>query len=113
MFAIGECALWNGQIFGLVAPGYQMARVLAGQLAGEASTFSGADMSTKLKLLGVEVASFGDAHGRTPGSQSLYWTDEPKGIYRKIVVCGEGKTLLGGRAGGRQQRLQHAAADDA
>jgi len=96
VFAIGECALWNGQIFGLVAPGYQMARVLAGQLAGEASTFSGADMSTKLKLLGVEVASFGDAHGRTPGSQSLYWTDEPKGIYRKIVVCGEGKTLLGG-----------------
>ena len=96
IYAIGECALWQGQIFGLVAPGYQMARVLADHLAGEASAFSGADMSTKLKLLGVEVASFGDAHGRTPGSQSLYWTDEPKGIYKKIVVCDAGNTLLGG-----------------
>ena len=96
VFAIGECALWNGQVFGLVAPGYQMARVLAGYLADEASAFSGADMSTRLKLLGVEVASFGDAHGRTPGSQSYFWTDEPKGVYKKIVVCGEGKTLLGG-----------------
>lgn len=96
VYAIGECALWNGQIFGLVAPGYQMARVLAGHLADEASAFRGADMSTRLKLLGVEVASFGDAHGRTAGSQSLYWTDEPKGVYKKIVVCAEGKALLGG-----------------
>nr|MBA2816902.1 nitrite reductase [Candidatus Pantoea persica] len=71
IYSIGECALWNKQIFGLVAPGYQMARVLADYLAGEASAFSCADMSTKLKLLSVEVASFGDAHGLTPGSQSL------------------------------------------
>jgi len=96
VFAIGECALWNGQIFGLVAPGYQMARVLAGHLAAEPAAFSGADMSTKLKLLGVEVASFGDAHGRTAGSQHYHWTDGPKGIYRKIVVSAEGTRLLGG-----------------
>ena len=96
IFAIGECALWNGQIFGLVAPGYQMARVLAGHLAGEPAAFSGADMSTKLKLLGVEVASFGDAHGRTPGSQGYYWSDGPKGIYKKIVVSADNTRLLGG-----------------
>jgi nitrite reductase (NADH) large subunit len=96
IFAIGECALWNGQIFGLVAPGYQMARVLAGHLAGEPAAFSGADMSTKLKLLGVEVASFGDAHGRTPGSQHYYWSDGPKGIYKKIVVSADNTRLLGG-----------------
>ncbi|MGK3141100.1 nitrite reductase large subunit NirB [Pantoea sp. C2G6] len=96
VFAIGECALWNGQIFGLVAPGYQMARALAAHLAAEPGAFSGADMSTKLKLLGVEVASFGDAHGRTPGSQSYHWTDGPKGIYKKIVVSAEGTRLLGG-----------------
>ena len=96
IFAIGECALWEGKIFGLVAPGYQMARVAAAQLAGEAATFQGADMSTKLKLLGVEVASFGDAHGRTPGSQSYQWSNGPQQIYKKIVVCAEGKTLLGG-----------------
>jgi NAD(P)H-nitrite reductase large subunit len=67
VFAIGECALWEGKIFGLVAPGYQMARVVAAATlcAGEARAFTGADMSTKLKLLGVDVASFGDAHGRT------------------------------------------------
>uniref|UniRef100_UPI0026EF9185 FAD-dependent oxidoreductase n=1 Tax=Pseudomonas aeruginosa TaxID=287 RepID=UPI0026EF9185 len=52
VLAIGECALWEGKIFGLVAPGYQMARVAAAVLAGEAKRFTGADMSTKLKLLG-------------------------------------------------------------
>ncbi|WP_416412290.1 nitrite reductase large subunit NirB [Pantoea sp. App145] len=96
VYAIGECALWHGQIFGLVAPGYQMARVLAGRLAQEETAFSGADMSTKLKLLGVEVASFGDAHGRTPASQNYQWIDNPKGIYKKLVVSEDGKTLLGG-----------------
>lgn len=94
--AIGECAVWQGNLYGLVAPGYQMARVLAATLAGEAAAFSGADMSTKLKLLGVEVASMGDAHGTTPGSQSYYWTNEPLEIYKKIVVSADGKTLLGG-----------------
>ena len=96
IYAIGECALWNDQIFGLVAPGYQMARVLADQLAGEDAAFSGADMSTKLKLLGVEVASFGDAQGRTAGSQSYHWTHGPKEIYKKLVVSADGKRLLGG-----------------
>ncbi|MGP8588333.1 FAD-dependent oxidoreductase, partial [Salmonella enterica] len=78
VFAIGECALWEGKIFGLVAPGYQMARVAAAVLAGEDKTFTGADMSTKLKLLGVDVASFGDAHGRTPGALSYQWTHGPQ-----------------------------------
>ncbi|BCQ37311.1 nitrite reductase (plasmid) [Erwinia rhapontici] len=96
ILAIGECALWNGQIFGLVAPGYQMARVAAAVLAGEEAAFTGADMSTKLKLLGVEVASFGDAHGRTPGSKSYYWNNEPQEIFKKIVVSADGKQLLGG-----------------
>ncbi|BCQ34702.1 hypothetical protein ERHA53_20450 [Erwinia rhapontici] len=96
VWAIGECAVWQGHLYGLVAPGYQMARVLAATLAGEAVAFSGADMSTKLKLLGVEVASMGDAHGETAGSQSYYWTNEPREIYKKIVVSADGKTLLGG-----------------
>ncbi|AZL65768.1 MULTISPECIES: nitrite reductase large subunit NirB [Enterobacter] len=96
VLAIGECALWEGKIFGLVAPGYQMARVAAAALAGEDKTFTGADMSTKLKLLGVDVASFGDAHGRTPGALSYQWTHGPQQIYKKIVVSHDGKTLLGG-----------------
>jgi len=95
IFAIGECALWSGQIFGLVAPGYQMARTLADTLCGSEVAFKGADMSTKLKLLGVEVASIGDAHGRTPDSQSYNWVDGPAEVYKKIVVSGDGKRLLG------------------
>jgi len=96
VFAIGECALWEGKIYGLVAPGYQMARVASATLAGEANAFTGADMSTKLKLLGVDVASFGDAHARTPGAQSYQWTHGPQQIYKKIVVSADSKTLLGG-----------------
>lgn len=95
IYAIGECALWNGQIFGLVAPGYQMARSVADKLAARDTPFTGADMSTKLKLLGVEVASIGDAHGKTGGSQSYQWTDGPREIYKKIVVSADGKRLLG------------------
>jgi nitrite reductase [NAD(P)H], large subunit/nitrite reductase [NAD(P)H], small subunit len=96
IFAIGECALWENRIFGLVAPGYQMARTAAAALAGVEMEFTGADMSTKLKLLGVDVASFGDAQGRTPGAQSYQWVHGPEGIYKKIVVSEDGKTLLGG-----------------
>src|SRR5471032_212052 len=96
IYAIGECALWNGQLFGLVAPGYEMARAVAKQLAGELSGFTGADMSTKLKLMGVDVASIGDAHGKTPGSRAYQFSDERKQVYKKLVVSECGKYLLGG-----------------
>jgi nitrite reductase (NADH) large subunit len=95
VYAIGECALWNGQIFGLVAPGYDMARTAARHLAGEAVEFKGADMSTKLKLMGVDVASIGDAMGTTAGSRAYQFTDERKQVYKKIVVSGCGTQLLG------------------
>ncbi|NVK41790.1 MAG: nitrite reductase large subunit [Oceanospirillaceae bacterium] len=95
IFAIGECALWNGRIFGLVAPGYSMAKVAVAQLLGEDSQFLGADMSTKLKLMGVDVASIGDAHGHSAGSRSYTYLDENHGVYKKIVVDDGGKQLLG------------------
>ena len=96
IYAIGECASWNEQLFGLVAPGYEMARVVARQLAGQAdAAFQGADMSTKLKLMGVDVASIGDAQGRTPHSRSFQYVDELKQIYKKIVVSVDGSKLLG------------------
>lgn len=95
IYAIGECAAWNGQIFGLVAPGYDMARTAAKHLAGEAAEFKGADMSTKLKLMGVDVASIGDAIGSTIGSRAYQFTDERKQVYKKIVVSECGKHLLG------------------
>jgi nitrite reductase (NADH) large subunit len=96
IYAIGECALWNGQLFGLVAPGYEMARAVAKQLHGGTAEFAGADMSTKLKLMGVDVASIGDAHGNTPGSRTYQFSDERKQVYKKLVVSECGKYLLGG-----------------
>ncbi|WP_089360819.1 nitrite reductase large subunit NirB [Pseudomonas segetis] len=96
IFAIGECAAWNGSVFGLVAPGYQMARAVAAQLCGEDSTpFMGADMSTKLKLLGVDVGSIGDAHGATAGSRSYRFIDEATASYRRLVVSPDGKHAIG------------------
>ncbi|WP_334189945.1 nitrite reductase large subunit NirB [Noviherbaspirillum sp.] len=95
IYAIGECAAWNGQVYGLVAPGYEMARVVAKHIAGEAAGFAGADMSTKLKLMGVDVASIGDAMGSTAGSRAYQFTDERKQVYKKIVVSECGKHLLG------------------
>jgi nitrite reductase (NADH) large subunit len=96
VYAIGECASWREQTFGLVAPGYDMARVAARHIAGEAgAAFGGADLSTKLKLLGVDVASIGDAHGKTPGSRNYQYIDERKQVYKKIVVSADGRQLLG------------------
>ncbi|MDR5817755.1 nitrite reductase large subunit NirB [Caballeronia sp. LZ033] len=95
IYAIGECALWKGQLFGLVAPGYDMARIVAKQILGIEAAFAGADMSTKLKLMGVDVASIGDAHGKTPGSRTYQYSDERKQVYKKIVVSDCGKFLHG------------------
>lgn len=96
VYAIGECASWNGSIFGLVAPGYSMARNVACELAGEAPVaFIGADMSTKLKLLGVDVGSIGDAHASTPGAKSYRFIDEANASYRRLVVDASGKRVLG------------------
>jgi len=95
IYAIGECALWDNKIFGLIAPGYAMAKAAVSHLTGGEKLFTGADMSTKLKLLGVEVGSIGDAHGNTPDSQSYSFVDSSAGIYKKIVVSSDGKILLG------------------
>lgn len=100
IYAIGECALWQNKIFGLIAPGYAMAKVAVSHLTSsdateEVKTFKGADMSTKLKLLGVDVVSIGDAHAQTPNAQSFSFVDSTAGIYKKIVVSSDGKYLLG------------------
>lgn len=96
IYAIGECALWQNKIFGLVAPGYDMARVAADHILDQPSkTFAGADMSTKLKLMGVDVASIGDAHGMTPDSLSYQFCDETRQIYKKLVVNKDKTRLLG------------------
>ena len=97
IYAIGECALFGGKLFGLVAPGYQMAAIAAAHVLGApAGAFTGADMSTKLKLLGVDVASIGDAHAATAGARCCSYTDERRQVYKKLVVSADGTRLLGG-----------------
>ncbi|TYQ11458.1 UNVERIFIED_ORG: nitrite reductase (NADH) large subunit [Gordonia westfalica J30] len=96
IFAIGEVAAVEGRCYGLVAPGYSTAEVVADRLLGGSSTFPGADMSTKLKLLGVDVASFGDAFATTENALEITYHDAVAGKYAKIVVSDDAKTLLGG-----------------
>lgn len=118
IYAIGECALWNNKIYGLVAPGYDMARVAAQHVMQsqtrpletitdpvnsanpavsslDCPRFQGADMSTKLKLMGVDVASIGDAHAQTADALSYFYADEAALIYKKIVVNADKTQLLG------------------
>ncbi len=96
IWAIGECAAVDGTCHGLVAPGYATAEVVADRLVGGAATFPGADTATKLKLLGVDVASFGDAHGATEGCLDVTFTDPATRVYAKLVLSDDARTLLGG-----------------
>ncbi|WP_406176634.1 nitrite reductase large subunit NirB [Streptomyces canus] len=96
VFAIGECALASdGRVYGLVAPGYEQAETAAATIASDEAAFLGADLSTKLKLLGVDVASFGDAHGATADCLDVVYSDSRAGLYKKLVIGRDG-TLLGG-----------------
>ncbi|MGB6182993.1 MAG: FAD-dependent oxidoreductase, partial [Rhodococcus sp. (in: high G+C Gram-positive bacteria)] len=96
IYAIGECAAVLGRCYGLVAPGYSTAEVVADRLVGGSAEFPGADLSTKLKLLGVDVASFGDALGVTDGALEVVLNDAAKGTYAKLVLSDDATTLLGG-----------------
>ncbi|MFJ6152280.1 nitrite reductase large subunit NirB [Micromonospora profundi] len=96
IWAVGECAAVDGTCHGLVAPGYATAEVVADRLVGGAATFPGADTATKLKLLGVDVASFGDAHGTTEGCLDVTFTDPATRVYAKLVLSDDAHTLLGG-----------------
>ncbi|KAL9191510.1 hypothetical protein ACHAXT_001216 [Thalassiosira profunda] len=108
VYAIGEIALYNNFIYGLIAPGYDMAGVCAKTVAADelgldldladAPAFTGADLSTKLKLLGCDVASFGENQPRDddPDVSNLVWNDPLGGIYRKLIFNKAGDKLRGG-----------------
>ena len=97
IYAIGEVALYNHMIYGLVAPGYEMADVAAEQiLNGEKTMRETIDMSTQLKLIGVEVASFGDPFIENENVTAIVYENKFNGIYKRINVTKDGKTLLGG-----------------
>ena len=95
IYAIGECALYNGMIYGLVAPGYSMARTAVAHLLGQSLPFTGADMSTKLKLMGIDVASIGDAQAKTPHALLYSYQNGATGVYKRLVVSPDNTRLLG------------------
>ena len=95
IFAIGECASWQGSVLGLVAPGYRMAESAVSQLTPSPVPFAGADMSTKLKLLGVEVGAIGDAKGDAADAQAFIFSDERAGVYKRLNVNADGTKVLG------------------
>ncbi|EED95108.1 NADPH nitrite reductase [Thalassiosira pseudonana CCMP1335] len=108
VYAIGEIALYNNFIYGLIAPGYEMAGVCSKIVAKEEfgidvdfveePAFTGADLSTKLKLLGCDVASFGENQPSPddPDVSNLVWNDPLGGIYRKLIFNKAGSRLRGG-----------------
>ncbi|MDQ0826670.1 nitrite reductase (NADH) large subunit [Arthrobacter sp. B2I5] len=96
IWAIGEVANYGGMCLGLVAPANTMAEIVADRLHGGDATFPGFDTATKLKLSGVDVASFGDAFARTEHALEIVYADPARGVYQKIVTTDDAKTLLGG-----------------
>ncbi|MFJ8182235.1 FAD-dependent oxidoreductase [Streptomyces sp. NPDC096105] len=97
IWAVGECAAVRGRTYGLVAPGYRMAELVADRLLDRPTTpFTAPDTAAKLKLLGVDVASFGDAHAETEGAVEYVLRDDTAGTYAKLVLDPEGRVLRGG-----------------
>lgn len=96
IWAIGEVANYGGMCLGLVAPANTMAEIVADRLHGGDATFPGFDTATKLKLSGVDVASFGDAFAKTEHALEIVYADPARGVYQKIVTTDDAKTLLGG-----------------
>ncbi|MBD3675115.1 MAG: nitrite reductase small subunit NirD [Planctomycetaceae bacterium] len=96
IYAIGEVALHEGMVYGLVAPGYEMAKVVAQNFTGGSESFLGADLSTKLKLMGVDVASFGNYTPDPSDASPIIYHDQFDQVYKKLFFTPDGKRLLGG-----------------
>jgi nitrite reductase (NADH) large subunit len=96
IYAVGEVALHGGMVYGLVAPGYEMAEIVAMNLTGSDARFTGADLSTKLKLMGIDVASFGQYELGPELATPLVYEDPFGGVYKKLLFDPTGRRLLGG-----------------
>lgn len=92
IFALGECVEHHQQLFGLVAPLYDQAKVLAATLMAEDAAFQPVQTATKLKVTGCDLFSAGDfADG--PGREDIVFRDPGRGIYKRLVL--EGDRLVG------------------
>ncbi len=82
--AVGECARHRGTAYGLVAPGYAMAEVVAKRLAGGKGTFSGVDIGTRLKVEGLELTVVGESAATGLGVKSCVYRDGT--TFRRLAV---------------------------
>ena len=88
IFAVGECAQHRDQVYGLVAPLFEQTAVLADRLSGRnpQASYPGSKVSTKLKVMGVELAVMGDKHPREPGDEEVSYVERSRGIYKKLII---------------------------
>ncbi|WP_136439299.1 nitrite reductase large subunit NirB [Pacificoceanicola onchidii] len=85
ILSVGECIEHNGAIFGLVAPLYDQAKVVAQTLIGEEAAFAQKELSTKLKVTGCNLFSAGDfAEGE--GREDIVFRDPARGQYKRLVI---------------------------
>ncbi|MFL5201682.1 MAG: nitrite reductase large subunit NirB [Microvirga sp.] len=86
IFSVGECVEHRGLCYGLVAPLYEMAKVVAAQLAGdEAAAYTGSVTATKLKVTGIDLFSAGD-FGEAKDRQDIVLRDAARGVYKRLVL---------------------------
>jgi nitrite reductase (NADH) large subunit len=100
IYAVGECAQHRGEVYGLVAPLWEQAKVLADQLTGADpdAAYHGSRIATKLKVAGVDVASMGVQQAERDDDETLVFSEPRKGVYKSIIVRDGrliGATLVG------------------
>jgi nitrite reductase (NADH) large subunit len=96
IYALGECVQHRGQVYGLVAPIWEQAKVLADHVTGRdtGAAYLGSKVSTRLKIMGVEVASMGVTEPTEEGDEVVQFTEPKKGTYKKLII--RNGRLLGG-----------------
>ena len=100
IFAVGECAQHRGMVYGLVDPIWDQARTIADVLTGvqPGAAYVGSKLATKLKVMGVELASMGTTKAMEPDDEVVVYREPNRGVYKKMVIRGEllvGAILLG------------------
>lgn len=114
IYAVGECAEHDGNVYGLVSPGLEQAAIAAAHLAGEPASYRGSVPTTKLKVIGTDVFSMGDVEqiDQRDAARTVVWSDPANGFYRLLVFAG--RQLVGAIGIGEwpeANRLQQAVRD--
>ena len=88
VYVVGECAQHRGKVYGLVAPLWDQAKVFADQVTGAntMAEYTGSKLATKLKVMGVELASMGITEPKDDGDEVIQFSEPKRGTYKKLIV---------------------------